>query len=52
MGSRTELIPWSSVLGFFFFFIHLHHLRLPLHQTGMYKAGSVGSGQAIFLPFA
>lgn len=36
----------------FFFFIHLHHLRLPLHQIGMYKAGSVGSGQAIFLPFA
>lgn len=34
------------------FFIHLHHLHLPLHQTGMYKAGSVGSGQAIFLPFA
>ena len=56
VGSRTELIPWSSVLGlfffFFFFFIHLHHLRLPLHQIGMYKAGSVGSGQAIFLPFA
>lgn len=51
VGSRTELIPWSSVLGFFFF-IHLHHLRLPLHQIGMYKAGSVGSGQAIFLPFA
>lgn len=32
------------------FFIHLHHLHLPLHQTGMYKAGSAGSGQAIFLP--
>lgn len=35
-----------------FFFIHLHHLRLPLHQTGMYRAGSAGSGQAISPPSA
>lgn len=50
-GVTTELIPWSFAL-WFFFFIHLHHLHLPLHLTGTYKAGSVGSGQAISLPSA
>lgn len=47
--------PQSRYLArllFDFFFIHHHHLRLPLRRTGMYKAGSVGSGQAIFLPSA
>ena len=42
------LVFWSQI----FFFIHLHHLRLPLHQTGMYRAGSAGSGQAISPPSA
>lgn len=46
---RADTLVFCSWI---FFFIHLHHLRLPLHQIGMYKAGSVGSGQAIFLPFA
>lgn len=45
--SRYTLVFCSLI-----FFIHLRRLRLPLHQTGMYKAGSAGSGLAIFLPFA
>lgn len=31
-------------------FIRLHHLHLPPHQTGTYKAGCAGSGQATSQP--
>lgn len=50
-GVISDLMPWSFCSLSAFVFIHLPHPHLPLHQTGMYKAGSVCSGQAIFLPF-
>lgn len=46
---RADTLVFCSQI---FFFIHLHHLRLPLHQTGMYRAGSAGSGQATSPPSA
>lgn len=48
--TRCEAARAHPCLLLGYLFIRLHHLHLPPHQTGTYKAGCAGSGQATSQP--